>query len=68
MKQYILLLTLTLLTACVTTELQIEEDPKTKAKNAEKKQIQRDIRHNKCVSHGNVVGSEEYDKCMAENS
>lgn len=68
MRQYITFTLFILLTACVTTEYQIQDTPETLAKKAEQKELQRNIRHNSCVSNGHIVGSEDYDKCMAENS
>jgi hypothetical protein len=68
MRQYITFTLFILLTACVTTEPTILDTPETRAKKAEQAQLQRDIKHNSCVSNEHIVGSEEYDKCMAEQS
>lgn len=68
MRQYIIFALFILLTACVTTEPHILDTPETQAKKAEQAQLQRDIKHNSCVSNGHIVGSKDYDKCMTEKS
>ncbi len=68
MRQYILSSIFILLTACVTTEYQIQDDHQTQVRKAEQKELQRNIRHNSCVSNGYIVGSKDYDQCMEENS
>jgi hypothetical protein len=66
MKKYLTLFIFIFLTACITTEPQISEDPETRARLEEQKQIQKDMKHNRCVSKGFVVSSPDYKSCMDE--
>lgn len=40
------------------------ENPEHTTRTEEQKQIQRDMRHNRCVSRGHIVGSARYHHCM----
>ncbi len=67
MYKYIAILALIFTTGCLhnahnTTDA--NKAPENQVRTEEQKQIQRDMRHNKCVSRGHAVGSARYNHCM----
>ena len=56
---------LMMLSACVTTETPNKEmSEEERIKLEEQQAVQKDMKHNLCVSKGHIVGSPDYDLCM----
>ena len=67
MYKYISILALTLATGCLHSthnNTGTNTNHENQVQTEEQKQIQRDMRHNRCVSRGHAVGSARYHHCM----
>ena len=64
MKKYTALLALIILASCVTTDPENRISEEERIKKEQEQSIQRDMRHNTCVSRGHAVGSPRYKLCM----
>lgn len=66
MKSYKYLAMLSFLStiSCMNSDSNYYEDRETRLKAEDQKKIQRDMRHNRCISRGHTIGSPEYNHCI----